>query len=194
MISGKCSKLDLNCTISFHHLRSSEVETVLFIEIKFPIFTSREKHEGNAECKVKNSRNVAHVFSYWTLVLFIVNRKGWYRLVSLQLLIITESLPVACGCATVSILWLSVVLIPGWSGLDDTRLNGWAFPGCSVCTSCQFHGQTSLHRPSCEDQVWIPHHYGWGKKVTLTSWHLRGDTSVTVDLFWGFLSKSHSLC
>lgn len=34
--------------------------------------------------------------------------------------------------------WL--VFLTGWSGMDDARIDGWTFPGCSICPTCQCHG------------------------------------------------------
>lgn len=61
-----------------------------------------------------------------------------------------------------------LVFSTGWPGLDDTRIDGWTFSGRSVCVTHQFHGQTCLHRPPCQNEVWVSHHYGGGEKVKIS--------------------------
>lgn len=36
--------------------------------------------------------------------------------------------------------WLLCLFVTGWSGVDDARIDGRTFPGCSIRPPCQLHG------------------------------------------------------
>ena len=69
-----------------------------------------------------------------------------------------------CDCGNID---CSVILVvTGGAGRDDKRVYDRTLPGRCLRPTQQHHGQTHLHRPPRQDQVWLPHHHGGREEMT----------------------------
>ncbi len=64
----------------------------------------------------------------------------------------------------------TIVFVPlcfaGRSWLDDARQYGGTLPGGRICSAHEFSRLSSLYRPTSQNQVRVPYHYGRGKEMT----------------------------
>lgn len=58
-----------------------------------------------------------------------------------------------------------MLVVSGWSWLDDKRLNGWTISRCSICTSCFNSKQSCVHRSTNKNKIWLSCYNGWRKKI-----------------------------
>ena len=69
-----------------------------------------------------------------------------------------------------SLGWMVRDIAAAWSHwlnniISDQRIHGWPVSrGCLRFASVEPR-KSSVHEPPCEDQFWLPHHHGGGKKI-----------------------------